>query len=76
MKKRDFALALFFSFPLAAVSGCESYGPDDFAAGVACGARQNACEDQCEKEYEITGNGDRFFQCREACVPSQETVCR
>jgi hypothetical protein len=37
------------SAALISLSACESYGPGDLAAGAACGAREEACRDQCAK---------------------------
>lgn len=69
---RLFALAL----STLVLAGCEHAGPGDLAAGLACGARESACENQCLKEYEVSGNFDRYDQCRDRCAPSDQTLCR
>lgn len=61
---------------LFAVAACQSYGPEDLAAGTACGTREQICRNQCLKAYEAGGNADRYAECTSACEPTERTICR
>jgi hypothetical protein len=65
-------LFAFFGLLLAACAS-DDYGADDFAAELACEAREQRCVEQC-----LAANpygGDSIPDCEMKCRPSGETVC-
>ncbi|MEL6213377.1 MAG: hypothetical protein AAFY22_07355 [Pseudomonadota bacterium] len=62
-------------FVVMTLSACTNYGADDFAAGVACGARENRCIAECEKQYEIAQNALDFTNCTDRCRENTGNVC-
>ena len=64
--------ALAFAILLAS---CESYGPDEFAAGLACDVREQACVEECDRRYSAQLFDERYDRCVAACAPGARTVC-
>ena len=60
-------------FGLSIAACASDYGADDFAASVACEAREQRCVEQCLAANPYGGDG--IPECEMKCRPSGETVC-
>lgn len=72
--RRRFKMPAFVSLQ-AALSGCSTSSPGEFAAGTACNIRVEACSSQCSRAYEASGSTDRYLECEERCRTSKGPSC-
>lgn len=72
--QRRFTIAIIVGLQ-AAILGCTTGGPGEFAAGTACNIRVEACSSQCFKAYEASGAADRYLECEDRCRASKGPTC-
>ena len=80
LKKRSSAVAAVALLAASALGGCasESAGDaaGDFGVSVACGARENVCNDQCRERHDASGDTMAYGQCLDSCRAAAGPKCR